>query len=304
MPVLRGSTQALYAIPEATYGTTPATPTLVEVPFVNFNPRHSHQTIRSEQIRSHPFVDRVMNGQDIYELSLEVEAQAVTYDKILENVFCSTISAKAMKYLDSFKGMTLEHAKGGGSSLFDTYVGAYFNRVDFSSSANDNTPIKLTFAGMAKTGTLDAGATISTALTAAGTDDPYISADSAFTIDAGAEDIVSGTFSIERQIDPLKVWGSRTPREYVPGAVTCTGTVVVPYDDDDWSDFYTAFADQALVYKIGAPSFTTFRQFTFHRVRLTSLGRQINTRGATFQELNWEAMYHTGQATICTLATE
>lgn len=305
MPVIRGSTGTLYTIPEVTFGTTPATPALVEVPFVSFGPRHNHTTIRSETIRSHPFVDRVMNGRNMHELALEVEAAAVNYDKILENTFGSVISSKAMKYLDALKGMSFEHAKGGGSSLFDQYAGVYWNRVDFSSSANDTAPVKLTFGGMAKTGNLDESATISGSLVAADTADPYIAADSELQLDgAGSEDIVSGTFSIERQVDPLMIWGSREPREFIPGQVSATGTIVVPYDDAVYSGHYEAFADHTLRYKVGAPSFTTFRAFLFHQIRFTGLGRQINTRGGTMQEVNWEAMYNTAQATICTVSTQ
>ena len=104
MPIIRGSTHGLYMIKEATFGTTPATPTMIEMPFTTFGMRASHGVLRSEQIRSHPFVDRVLSGRDMFELSLGFELQGATHDSIVETVFGSTIASNSMKYLDVLKG--------------------------------------------------------------------------------------------------------------------------------------------------------------------------------------------------------
>lgn len=304
MPANRGSTQALYGIKEVTYGTTPSTPTLFEIPINTYTPRHSHEALRSDQKRAHPFLDRLLAGRAMHEIGVEFELQAANHDLILETVFGSVIASKAMKYLDVLKGMTLEDRVGGGSSLFNQFSGSYFNRLEVACSANDTTPVKCTVAGMARVGTLDAGATLATAVTAAADNDPYSFIDSDLTIAGTSYPVVSGSFVLERQVDPLKLWGNQAPREYVPGAVAGSGTIVIPYDDASVSTLWSAFANSALVYNLGAPAAATFRKFTFHRTRPTTLGRPYQGRGVVLQELGWEALYSPSDTTICTLTTQ
>jgi hypothetical protein len=304
MPVIRGSTHGLYGIKEATFGVTPATPTMKETPFTTFGMRAAHGVMRSEQIRSHPFVDRVLRGRDTFELSLGFELQGATHDYLVESIFGSVIATKTMKYVDALGGLTLESRTGAPSSLFNQFTGCYFNRLDVSASASDTAPVTCTLGGMARTGALDTSATMATANTAAPDLDPYVFADASLTVNGVNQDIVSGSFTIERAVDPLVIWGNRQPREFVAGAVTATGTIMVPYDDDTISDKWEAFADLPLVFRFENEAGTAFRQFTFHRTRFTTLGRTVDTRAGLMQEVGWEAMYQPGGANFLTYTTE
>lgn len=303
MAIQRGSTHKLVMIRETTFGTTPTTPTMFEMPITNFSKKSTQSMLKSEQIRSHPFVDKALNGYFMHEIGIDFELQSAVHDKLLEQVFGVAIASKAAKFTDALLGMSLESQAGAGS-LFDNFVGAYLNKMTITASGNDTAPVKVSTSGMAKTGLLDVGATIATAVTAAANNDPFIFSGATLTVAAASTAVVAGTINFDRVVDPLMLWGSATPREYIPGAVTASGTITVPYDDGTQSTLVEAFTSCALVFKFANSGATIYRQFTFPVAKLTSIERTINTRGGLMQVINWEALYDSSSATICTLATE
>lgn len=304
MPVIRGSTHKLIAIREVTFGTTPATPTMVELPITNFQKSSSINILKSDQIRTHPFVDKMLQGRFMHELTVEWELQNAVHDLLLESVFGVAIAAKAAKFTDALLGMSMESQAGGGSSLFDQFIGSYLNKLTVSASASDTAPVKCSASGMALTATLDAAATISSSVTAAANNDPFVFHDASLTVNAGATAVVAGSFTLDRVVDPLMLWNSRNPREFVPGAVTATGTITIPYDTNAQSTIFNGFTDAALVFKFASNGGANYRQFTFPKTKFGSLGRQINTRAGIMQEVNFEAYYDSTSGTVCTLATQ
>lgn len=304
-PANRGSTNKIAAIKESVFGTTPATPVGLEVPIVNYQPKDSQTPMKSAQIRTHPFVDRILQGRFMHELGIDWELQPANQDFLLETWFGSAIATKTMKILDALKSVTLESNVGGGSSLFNQYVGFYLGKLSLSCSATDTTPIKITASGVAKTATLDAGATVFTSVTAAANNDPYVFGDATLTVNATATDVVTGNVDFERQVDPLMVWGNRNPREFVPSDVTASGTLTIPYDAGTQGGLVSNWTTCALVMKFAsATGSSTFRQFTIPSTKFESLGRQVSNRGVILQEINYEAFYDSASTTICTLTTE
>jgi hypothetical protein len=304
MAVQRGSTSKLIAIKEATAGVTPTTPTMVEMPYVSFTPKHTQNTLRSEQIRSHPFVDRILQGRFMHEFGLDFELQQTTHDMLLETFFGGAITTKALVLADVLKSLSIEEQVGGGSSLFNQFTYGVFPSLSITAGAGDTTPVKVSMSGMTKTGTLDAGATISSVITAAGSIDPFTFIGASLTVAAGATAVSSGTINLERAIDPLVLWNSADPREFVAGAVTARGSITVPYDTGAQSTLVAAFTSAALVFTFGNVGGTIFRKFTFPKAKLVGLGRPVNGRGARMQEIDWEAFYDTSSSTVCTMTTE
>lgn len=309
MPVAqRGSTSQITAIKEATAGTTPATPTMIELPVVSFSPNHQTNLVRSNQIRSHPFTDMLINGRLVHQLGAEFELQGSVHDMLLETFLGGVITTKALKFLDALKSLTIEEKVATG--VFNQFVYGCFDSMSVSASADDSAPVKFSLGGMARTATLDAAATLATAVTPAAVVTPFIFAGATATVAGNATPVGSGTLNFQRQIDPLMLLGARNPREFVPGACSCTGSMTVPYDDTSFgsgatmSGFVTGFTSAAQVWKFANEGATVFRQFTLPVTKFVSLGRTLSDRGMRMQELNWEAVYDSSSTTIATLGTE
>lgn len=304
MAIIRGSTHLLQAIKEVTFGTTPATPTMLELPLASLSKKSDQTVLHSGHIRSHPWTDRMMYGRFMHTIGIDFELDGPNHDILFETMFGGTISAKALAFADVLKGLSVESSAGGGSSKFDQFTGTYFDSLSISASASDTEGVKCSVSGMAKVGTLDAAATLATTTTAATFVDPFIFADATLTIATIATAVAAGNIDIKRQVDPLMLWGSRVPREFIPGAVTATGKITIPYDDGVQSALVTAFADNALVFTFNNLGATVFRKFTFPKAKTPGIARTINTRGGIMQELDWEAYYDTSSTTGVTMTTQ
>lgn len=308
MAAQRGSTGSIWAVKEATAGTTPPTPTLVEIPVVSFTPNVSTTVIASEQIRGHPFRDQIINGRIVHEFGLEVELAGATHDILTETFMGATITTKALKFVDALKSLTMEEKVNTG--VFNQWTYACFSSLGITVSASDTAPVKMNYSGMARAGTLDAAATLATGTTPAPGTVPYIFAGATATIAGNATPIASGSLNFERQIDPLMLLGSRLPREFVPGAASLTGSMTIPYDDAGFglgatiSSKVIGFTDTAQVWKFADEAGTAFRQFSIPKTKFSSLGRSLSDRGMRMQEVNWEAVYDSSSATVCTMTTE
>ncbi len=306
--VNRGSTSQLTVIKEATAGTTPATPTMLEMPFNSFTPKATVNTIRSGQIRSHPYTDKMLLGRFTHDFGLEVELQGAVHDTLLETFFGGTITAKALAMADALKSLTIEEKVKTG--VFNQWTYGVLSSLSISAAAGDTTPVKMSFNGKMRTGTLDAAATLATVVTAAANTDPFTFIDATLTVAANATPVASGTINFDRNIEDLMLLGSALPREFIPGETTCSGTITVPYDDTGnasgatMSTILTGFTDAALVFNFGNSGNTVFRKFTMPKTKFVSLGRSISDRGMRMQEVNWEAYYDPTSTTLCTMTTQ
>jgi hypothetical protein len=308
MAVTRGSTAQITAIAEATPGTTPPTPAMVEMPVVSFTPNTSNTIIGSDAIRGHPFRDQISAGRLVHEIGLEVELAGATHDLLLETFLGGAITAKSLKFLDELKSMTVEEKVKAG--VFNQWTYVYLNSMSIGANADDTAPVKMTFAGGARAGTLDAAATLATSVTPAPNTQPFTFIGATVTIAGNATPVGSGTLNFERTVDPLMLLGSALPREYVPGEATLTGTLTIPYDDAGnglgatHSAILTNFTDAAQVWNFGNTGNTVFRKFTIPKTNYSSLGRALNSRGMRMQEINFEAKYDSATSTVATLTTE
>lgn len=304
----RGSTSKISAVKEVTAGTTPPTPAMTVLPVVSFTPNHNTTVIASDAIRAHPFRDALINGRLVHEFGMEVELAGATHDMLLETFLGGTITTKALKFLDALKSLSLEEMVNTG--VFNQFTYVCFSAMTIGASADDTAPVKMNFTGMARAATLDAAATIGTSEVAAPGTTPYIFAGATVTVAATSTPVASGSLNFERQVDPLMLLGNRLPREYVPGAATLTGSMTVPYDDTGAgsggtiSTLVTGFTDAAQVWKFSDETGANFRQFSIPKTKFTSLGRALNDRGMRMQEVNFEAVYDTGTATVATMTTQ
>lgn len=308
MPANRGSTSQITVIKEATAGTTPATPTMLEMPVTSFTPTHTTQVIAPDLIRGHPFRDQLINGRLVHEFGLEYNLAGAIHDTLLETMFGGVITTKALKFTDALLSLTLEEKVKAGD--FNQFVYGCFSSMAISVSASDTAPVKISLNGMSRTATLDAAATLATAVTPATSTVPFIFAGATATIGGSAMAVGSGSINFDRQIDPLMLLGSRLPREFVPGAVGATGSVTIPYDDAGTalgsaiSGNVVNFSSVAQVWKFADETAAVYRQLTFPVTKFTTLGRSLSDRGMRMQEVNWEAIYDSSSATVCTLATQ
>lgn len=297
MSVIRGSQHKLVGIAEVTFGVTPATPVMLELPITNFNPTSNSGTMESAQLRAHPFVDQLLSTVFSHSIGLDWEMQANNQDSLIQMLCGDTWTTNVVKVKDVLSSMTIESQNNG--TLFSQYTGFFIGKTSVSVGSGDNAPIKITATGMAKAATLDAGATIASSVTAAAANTPMVFTGASATISGSAVALTNISFDLERTVNPLQLIGATTPREYVPAQVKLSGSLTVPYDAGAQSTVFAGFTDAPLVLTCaqGAKSFA----FSIPKTKFTSFGRQVNQRGAILQSINWEAYYDTSSSTVMSI---
>lgn len=289
----------LKVVKETTYGTTPATPTMLETVLNSFTPTIDINPARSGQIRSHPFLDRLLAGPLGYTFDLDTELQVTNHDSILELLCGADFASSSVKMTDALKGATIESAHPD-TTLFDSFTGFCVTGGDFTFPAQVGGIVTAKYSGMAKSGTLDAGATIATSLTAAALNDPFTFNQAAATVGGSAKAVTSLTISVKRTIDPLYLLGATQPDEYIPSDVTITGQIVIPHRAAAESTRLTAFTEGALVATCTSGANTLV--FTLPKINYMKMGKPVSNRGVILQTIDWEAKYDTSSATVMTIS--
>lgn len=301
MAAKRGSQHRLGIILETVYGTTPATPALTEVLITRLRKNVSMGAIRSAQIRSHPFLDRMLPGAKTQDLEIGGELQYGNYDIFLQMLAGQAWAANILKMGDALLGATLESRMSGGTALYDQFTGAFVNRIEFSVSAEDESPVGLTIGMAALTSELDSTVTLATTTPAAANVDPFVYTEGLTEIDGVARPVTSITFRAERAVDPLRVIGSSQAREMVPGDFTLTGSITTPLEDGVESAQLEGFESVPIHLRLNMPGDTIYLDFLIHLAKFISMGRSIEGRGALMQEIEFEAIYSASDATVMTI---
>lgn len=293
MPAARGSRQTLKMVKEATYGVTPTNPVLLALPFVNFNRNINRGVIRSNQMRSHPFTDRLMKGRLSADFDMGIEVQDDTHD-ILLDAFCGTTTwaTNVIKLTDSLQGLSFE-ATAGDLALHDQFGGGFLSSMEVNFPAEEEGIVTANFSGMTRSVALDAATSIvgTGSVTPAPDVDPFVFGDAVCTIAGAPRPITALNIRAERTVDPLLVLGSFIPREYIPSTVSVTGSVTIPLEDSTESEQLIDFTEVAISASAVASTGGAFRKWDMTKVNFTRMGRQVQDRGVILQTIDWEAKY-------------
>lgn len=298
----RGSKHKLTMIKESTFGVTPATPALLEVPVNTFVPTINNTLIRSDQIRTHPFTDRLLQGAQVNDITITNELQKTNLDLLLELMAGQAWSTGATKLVDVLESATIE-SQHIDTSLYDVYTGCCVKQAQFNFPAAADAKVTVQFDLMAKGAVLDNAAAITgETITAASNVDPFVFLEAGVTVGGSAVPTTACAFTVTRQIDPLYLLGARQPDEYIPSTVGLTGQLTVPLRDNTMSGYLTGFTAEAFVISATHPSSGGSFTFTIPAAYFGKAGRPVQNRGVILQTFDWEARYDSGTSTVMSLA--
>jgi hypothetical protein len=295
MSAKRGSKQKLLMIKESAFGTTPSTPTMLEIPINSFTPNVSVSTIRSEQIRTHPFVDRLMQGAQVVDHQATFEVQPDNHDLLLEVLQGAAWATDVTTATDALVGMTMEQ-RHTETTLFAVYTGTCIKQAQFNFPAAVDGKVTCQMDLMSKAADLDNTATIATAVTAAADTDPFVFHQATLTIGGSAVKATNLQLTVARQIDPLYVLGAMQPDEYIPGAFTLTGQVTIPLQDNTEGARLTAFTEGAIVASLTQSG--AGLSFSIPKMNFGKMSRPVNNRGVILQTIDFEAKYDSGTTSV------
>jgi len=228
MPFAQGSRTQLAYITESTYGTTPATPAMVSLPFVTHSVDLSKTRVQSAEITPDrmPRVDR--HGQRTVAGDIAVEMRPADYDFLLEAALFGAFATNVLNTGTTVKSFTLEDG-ALDITQFRAFTGCMVNTMQISIAPNQMTTATFGIIGKNMT---QSTTPLDATLTAASNNEPFDSFSGA--ISEGGSTIAyvnSIDFTLNNNLNPAFALGSTTTPQMEFGMSNLEGTMTVYYQD-------------------------------------------------------------------------
>jgi hypothetical protein len=281
----KGSDTQINYVVETTPGTTPATPTMIQLPFVKFDVDFDQTTLEDTSVFADRMEHNVIAGQRKVAGTLQGNLSHTNFNAIFPTALFSSWATNVLKIGTTLNTITLERWHGDiGTGFVST--GCFADKLAF----------KLTAAGLAEfTATIAGinGSTETTPLSAAPTapavEVPFslVSA----TLQEGGVPIAYLTtidITIDNKAQVIDAMGSQVPLSYVPGLAKVTGQAAGWVPD---SSLFTKYLNQtgtslSVVLTDGTNTVT----ITLPNIRYTSAKMPVQGQGAVVQTLQFTAI--------------
>jgi len=305
MAFAQGSRTRLAFIPEATFGTTPATPTLVALPIKTHSLALTKDRLQGEDILGDrmPRIDRHGNRQAGG--SIEVDLRAGTYDAFLESAMFAAFATDILKVGTTPRFLTLEDA-ALDIAQFEIFRGMAVSSASFSVAPNQM--VQTTFEMVGK-GMTQAAATIATTITPATNVTPFDSYNGE-VYDGGTDsgDVIatvsSMSFSIQNALAPTFVVGSAETPQLEFGRAVVEGEMVVYYDDAVLINKFLNETESSIRLVVDVPGGGSSYTFDFPRVKYNGAAVPLANPQSRMITLPFVSLFDTDAASNLVITRE
>lgn len=228
MPFSQGSRTQLAYVSESTYGTTPATPAMVSLPFVTHSVDLTKTRVQSAEITPDrmPRIDR--HGQRTVTGDISVEMRPADYDFLLEDALFGSFSSNVLNTGTTVSSFTLEDG-ALDITQYRAFTGCMVNTMQMSIAPNQMTTATFGIIGKNMT---QSTSPLDASLTAASNNEPFDSFSGAIS-EGGSTIAYVNTidFTLNNNLNPTFALGAVTTPQMEFGMSTLEGTMTVFYQD-------------------------------------------------------------------------
>lgn len=224
----RGSRATLQYIPEVTFGTTPGTPQMVELPARTWSSPYTKNGFVIDDRRSDRQIVDYRFGRSQGALTIEAFYRKTDFDTLLEAVLMGTWATNVLK-----AGTTNRHFsfESGFPDIteYHVYKGVRFNSFKLGVSLDG--PVTATFAGLYREMTRS-GSAADASPTAASTNPAFDSFTGSISEGGSAVAIVTGVeINLDNGMQPQNVVFDDKAQDFVDGKSTLTGQVTAYFEN-------------------------------------------------------------------------
>ena len=303
--VAQNSNTLISYIVESTYGTTPATPTMIALPINTFGLNLEKGAIEDngiypdEQIRNIRHGDRTVSGD------MAADLRKTDFDPFLESAMRSAWSANTLKVGTTPKYFTFEH---GSLDIdqYQVYTGVTVNTLGITASAGDNSPIAATFGLLGKDMNALSGTTIADTLTPATTNQPFdhYAGNGMRIADTGGTladfCVTSFELNIDRGYEARYCIGDNTSKTPIAGMASITGSLTAYFENANLINRFINETNTELELQVGVGS--DIMTFFLPKVKFMSANNPLGSNtGAKLVEISFTAQYDTTEESSLTI---
>ena len=296
MAFAQGSRSSLAYIAETTFGTTPTTPTLANLPINSHSLDLTKDRVEGNEIQADRMsrVDRHGNKQAGG--SIEVDLRKGDYDELLESAFFNPYATDVLKVGTTPKYFSMEDA-ANDVNQFRLFTGLAVSSVNFSIAPNQMVTSTFEMVGKGMTQAATTGST-GGAPTASSTNSPFDSYSGTISDGgAGISIVTSIDFSLTNSLAPTFVVGADNAQSLEFGRAVVEGTMTVYYEDQTLINKFLNETESSIEVSIDDPTGANPYTFLFPRVKYNGASVPLQNPQSRLITLPFVALYDTVENT-------
>lgn len=299
MAFSQGSRAGLSYVVESTFGTTPTTPSLIQLPYTTHSLNLTKERVTGNDIQPDrmPRVDR--HGNRSVAGDIVVDLRKGDYDPLFESAFFNTFSTNVLKIGTTPKYFSIEDA-ATDISQFRLFTGMAVSSL--AVSIRPNQMVTGTFSMVGKDMTI-ANTSVDAVKTASSANAPFDAYSGALSIgNAGgalsSAAIITGLdFTINNALAPTFVVGSASTPQLEYGMATVEGTITAYFEDAALINRFLNETETALQVSVDDPTGSSDYTWLFPRVKINGADVPVDNPTSRIVTLPFVALYDTTEAT-------
>lgn len=279
-----GSRASLYYVPEVTFGTTPATPQMIEIPKQSYSLQLQKEVFNDPTILADRMERYERHGNYNVNGDITVSLQHAQFDTLLEAAMGGTWTTNVLKVGQTTRSFTFEsyHADEPRSLQ---YTGCRI--ASFSMNVVPNSIVTSTFSLMGS-GFNDSASPLDATPTAVLNKQPLTHIGGTITIGGTAVKATSFTLNVDNGMEAAYAIGSSAAQDITWGEAVVTGTMTLYWEDMTQIDRFVdeTTAEVEIVLTDGSNTLT----FNMANVKFNGGGLPVPGSGVLFVEVPFKAL--------------
>lgn len=299
MPFSQNSRAGLSYVAETVFGVTPATPSLIQLPYSSHTLSLSKERVSGNDILPDRMARTDRHGNRSAAGDIVVDLRKGDYDPLLESAFFSTFSTNVIKIGTTPKYFSIEDA-ATDINQFRLFTGMAVSSLAISIKPNQM--VTATFSMVGKDMTLS-GTSVDPVKTPASVNAPFDSYSGLMRIgNAGgalsSSAIITGIdFTINNELSPTFVVGSSSTPQLEYGKATVEGTITAYFEDAALMNRFLNETETAIEVAVDDPTGLSDYTFLFPRVKLNGADVPVEATGSRILTVPFVALYDTVENT-------
>jgi hypothetical protein len=297
----QNSRSGLSYVTEVTFGTTPGTPSLIQLPYNSHSLNLTKETLEGNEIRPDRMQRVFRHGNRQVGGDITGDLRMADFDPFLESAMLGAWSTNVLKNGITPKFFSIED-EADDINQYRLFTGMTVNTL--AVSIKPNQMVTATFGMIGKNMTIS-GSTVDAVKTAPSTNQPFDSYSGFLKIDdaggtpAAIATVTGVDFTVTNDFAPTFVIGSSTTPELQYGMAKIEGTMTAYFDDASLVNRFLNETETALEIEVDDPTGSNEYQFLFPRLKFTAGDVSVpNGTGAREVSLPFRAYYDTAENTI------
>lgn len=303
MAFSQGSRAGLSYVPEVTFGTTPVTPALIQLPYTTQSLNLTKERVTGNDIQPDRMLRVDRHGNRSVAGDIVTDLRKGDYDAFLESAFFNSFSTNVLKIGTTLKSFSIEDA-ATDIAQFRLFTGVSVSSLAISIKPNQM--VTGTFSMVGKDMTIS-GTSVDATKTASSANQPFDSYSGALSIGTAGGSLSSAAivtgidFTINNALAPTFVVGSASTPQLEYGMATVEGTITAYFEDASLINRFINETATGLQVVVDDPTGLSDYTWLFPRVKINGADVPVDSPTSRIITMPFVALYDTTEATNISL---